>query len=206
MNAQLVTALLTGAFGLGGVLGGVTLTSRLSRRADQQRMTAEDQRRWLSDRRQLYAAYLALVVALFTDIERARALLSNDTTRPVPDDTLREIAESVTNIYLRCEGELGRALGEVQFLAEPKVAELAERTLWALYELNAFIDVAGPPFTEEFFSIFADYATKTDNLIQTMRNAMREELGIQEPIRAFPRPDDPGAALAELSRLLDNIA
>jgi hypothetical protein len=205
MNVQLVTALLTGAFGLGGVLGGATLTSRLSRRADQQRIAAEDQRRWLSDRRQLYAAYLALVVALLTEIERARALLSNDANRRVSDDTLREIAESVTNIYLRCEGEVGQALGEVQFLAEPNVAELAERTLWAIYELNAFIDVTRPPFTDEFFSIFADYAAKVDNLIQTMRNAMREELGIQEPIRMFPRPEDPGAALAELSRLLDNF-
>jgi hypothetical protein len=75
MTPGLTTALLTGAFGLGGVLGGVLLTSHFAQRADQRRIANEDERRWLADRRQVYARYLGIVTSMLRSIDSTSAFL-----------------------------------------------------------------------------------------------------------------------------------
>jgi hypothetical protein len=54
------TALVAGLFGLGGGLGGVLLSALTAKWSHSRTISAEDDRRWLVDRRTVYAAYLTL--------------------------------------------------------------------------------------------------------------------------------------------------
>ena len=183
MTSGLTTALLTGAFGLGGVLGGVLLTSHFAQRADQRRITSEDERRWLADRRQVYAHCLAVVTSMLRSIDGTSSLLGSKEKAAASDDE-STLKEDVFTFYQRWDEELQPVLGEVQLLAGPKVAELADRTSWALMELNGFID------SRQQFEIVTEYGFKTRHLLEAVRNAMRAEIGLTSPVRTFPMPED----------------
>jgi hypothetical protein len=183
VTSGLVTALLTGAFGLGGVLGGVLLTSHFAQRADQRRIISEDERRWLADRRQVYARYLAIVTSMLRSIDGTSSFLGSEEKAARPDDE-SILKEDVFTFYQRWDNELQPVLGEVQLLANPKVAELADRTSWALMELNGFID------SRQLFEIVTEYGFKTRYLLEAVRNAMRAEIGLTSSIQTFPMPKD----------------
>jgi len=183
MTPDLTTALLTGAFGLGGALGGVLLTSHFAQHADQRRITSEDERRWLADRRQVYAAYLAIVTSMLRSIDGTSSHLSSE-AKAVATDAESILNEDVSTFYDRWDDELQPALGEVQLLAGPTVAELADRTSWALMELNGFID------SRQMFETVMEYEFKTRYLLEGTRNAMRAEIGLTSPIKTFPMPKD----------------
>jgi len=178
--SDLVIPLLTGAFGLGGVLGGVLLTNHFSHRAEDRRVANDDERRWLADRRHAYAAYLRLVILMLRDVEGIICFLSHDGTEPISDEDEFQIKESLLKYYIRWDDELQPALGEVQLLAEPKLAELADRTSWVLMELGGFIEA------RHTFSSFTLFLNQTRALIDTCRNVMRSELGLTEPVKTFP--------------------
>jgi hypothetical protein len=184
MDSQLLTASLTGAFGLCGVLSGVLLSGRLARRTDQQRITNEDERRWLSDRRHAYATYLGLIVSMLKDLDKTSSFLSYDGTEPVKSEDEPIIAEDSLDFYTKWDDELQPVLGDVQLLASPRVAELADRTSWALMELNGMID------SQLTYDTVTKFSYKTRYLIDATRNAMRAELGLTDPIKTFPMPRD----------------
>ena len=184
MSTGLVTALLIGAFGLGGVLGGALLTSHFAQRADQRRITSEDERRWLTDRRHVYAQYLAMVTAMLRSIDGTAVFLTAKDRPTIPTEDEVILKEDVFEFYQRWDGELQPVLGEIQLLANPKVAELADRTSWALMELNGFIE------SRQQFETVYEYSLKTSHLLESVRNAMRTEIGLTRPIKTFPMPKD----------------
>lgn len=92
--------------------------------------------------------------------------------------------EEVLDFYTKWEDELQPVLGDVQLLASPGVAELADRTSWALMELNGLID------SRQTFGVVTEYGSKTRHLIDAIRNAMRAELGLTDPVKTFPMPRD----------------
>jgi hypothetical protein len=121
MTSALATALLTGAFGLGGIIGGALLTSHFAQRTDQRRIMSEDERRLLTDRRQVYARFFAMATSMLISIKDMA--VSKDVSK---------------SFFEQWENELRPVLGEIQLLADPKMAELAECAAWALMLLNEF--------------------------------------------------------------------
>lgn len=182
--------IVTGAFGLGGVMGGAILTSFLSRRADQRRVQAEDERRWLSDRRHAYAALLAIVTAMQESLEAASMFLSNRTGGPLPEDDATMLQEDVTKIGKRWDQELQPALSEVQLLAGKDVAELADRTSLALITFIVYLDTEAERRVEKSGDL-PEYSNGTHKLIDALRNAMRQELGVPGLVKTFPASEPP---------------
>jgi len=194
VTTDLLPALLTGAFGLGGVLGGVLLSGHVARRAEQQRIIADDAKRWQADRRHSYALNLSHIESMLTDIYGTSALLSYDGTKPIEEEDIPLLVEDVIELYDRWENELQPAVREIQLLAGVKVAESADRTSWALMELIGYLD------SKQTSQQVGEYSKRTQYLIQTTRNAMRAELGLADPVMSFPMPknwpwlpDDDGA-------------
>lgn len=174
--------IVTGLFGLGGVVGGVLLTSFLSRRSDQRRMSAEDDRRWLTDRRHAYAAYLAVVVKLLKEFDFVMTYLHATRGTPEPNVNDKVLANASAEFRKVLGRELQPALGEVQLLAKKNVAELADRVMWALLELAGLISGG------HLYDQVKEYRDKANQLLDVLRNAMREELGVPGPVRTFPMP------------------
>jgi hypothetical protein len=69
MDPGITTSLLAGGFGLGGVLSGALLSNYFALRTERRRTSNEDERRWLNDRRRLYAAYLGLAEAMHREVD-----------------------------------------------------------------------------------------------------------------------------------------
>jgi hypothetical protein len=72
MSANLGPQLLTGVF--------------LTRIHEKRRLNAEDNRRWLVDRRKIYATYLVLVESMLREIDGVGVFLSYDGTQPLSDE------------------------------------------------------------------------------------------------------------------------
>jgi hypothetical protein len=176
--------LITGAFGIGGVLGGVLLGAHFTRRTEQRRVANEDDRRWLADRRQVYARYLGLIGSMLKDIDGYSSFLSHDGTEPITKEDEAILVEEVRDFYARWDEELQPVLAEVQLLSSPAVAELADRTSWGLMELNGLTEA------RQTFQVVTEYGFKTRHLIEATRNGMRAELGLTAPVKTFPIPDD----------------
>jgi transposase-like protein len=71
---DLAPQIITGVFALGGGALGAGLTWLGSRANDKRRLAAEDDRRWLADRRKVYASYLGLAQSLQEEIDDAACL------------------------------------------------------------------------------------------------------------------------------------
>jgi len=82
----------------------------------------------------------------------------------------------VSNFYDRWDRELQPALSEVQLLTGKDVAKLADRTTWKLRDLNVLID------RDAELGVISKQAIEVRQLINTTRNAMRNELGVPEQI------------------------
>ena len=193
MTSGLTTALLTGAFGLGGVLGGVLLTSHFAQRADQRRIASEDQRRWLADRRQVYAHYLAIITSMLRSIHDTSGHLDGEMSVVVPSGEAI-LEKGVFDFQQRWDNELLPALSEVELLAEPKVAKLAYQVAWVLIQLNRWIE------SREKYEMVSEYEDKTHDLVDDVRNAVRAEIGLTSSvsriwkIEDWPFSDEPKAA------------
>ena len=79
------------------------------------------------------------------------------------------------------DDDLQPALGEVQLMASSSVADLADRVSGALMDLTSNIERRGS-FEEHYPAWF-----QTQDLIQVLRNAMREELGLPPVDADLPR-------------------
>jgi hypothetical protein len=80
MASDLAVALVSGCLALGGALSGVLLSNTFSRRTDRARLKAEDDRRWLTDRRSVYARFLGLSEAMLREIDGVAVFMSYDGT------------------------------------------------------------------------------------------------------------------------------
>lgn len=181
------TVVVAGLFGLGGGLGGVLLSALTAKWSHSRTLAAEDGRRWLVDRRAVYAAYLTLVEQMHREIDRLGvALRYDDDNPPLSTDDDEMIRDDLTDYLVKWEDELQPRLGEVQLLASPEVADLADRVAGAL------MDVTGPiELRWTFDKYFPDWF-RTQDLIVILRNAMRVELGL--PVGAadaYPARRDP---------------
>lgn len=177
VTPELTTALLTGFFALAGALGGVLLRDWVSRRADERRIAAEDARRWLGERRHIYAAYLGLAESL-NEIDRVALLTFDNGSDPLDEEEKRDL---LFDYFQRWEEEVQPSLGEVQLIATSAVTDLADRVSGTLMELTANIEARGS-FDDHYPAWF-----QARDLLQVLRNAMREELGLSPVEIQFPR-------------------
>ena len=85
------TALVAGLFGLCGGLGGVLLSALTAKWSHSRTIAAEDDRRWLNDRRAGHAAYLTLAEQMLREVDRIGVFLRYDDDKPplsVDDDEM----------------------------------------------------------------------------------------------------------------------
>lgn len=176
-------ALVAGAFALVGVLLGGAVNSFTAWR----QRVAEDKRRWLADRKTLYARYLGLVASMLQEIDSVAVFMRYDdagTSKPDPKD-LAMIDEGVFEFQQRWDSEIQPALGEVQLLASARVADLADRASGALLALTVYVNM-----TETFTAYYPTWFQALD-LSKVLRNEMRIELGLEQLADdSFPRDSD----------------
>lgn len=164
-------AVIAGSFALGGVL----LGGAVNYLAAWRQRVAEDKRRWLADRRSLYATYLGIAASKMQEIDSSATFLRHWPDDPMPNDEDQGFIYEGLHEYINgWETELQPALGEVQLLASDRVADLADRVSSALMELTFFLE-ADQAFTDYYPMWF-----QTQDLLGVLRNAMREELGLGE--------------------------
>ena len=181
MSVVWLTPVLTGSFALVGGLGGVVLSSYLASRTDEKRRANEDERRWLVDRRDLYAKYLSLIASMLKSIETASVFMPYDETKPITKEDEKLLNEEMFGLHDRWETEVQFMLGEVQLIALPKVADLADRASWALMVIMGDIDTP-----KTYREVNAAYY-RTLHLVESLRNAMRDELGLTNPVHTWPK-------------------
>jgi hypothetical protein len=164
-------AVIAGSFALGGVLLGGLVNSLAAWR---QRI-AEDKRRWLADRRSLYASYLGIVASKLQEIDSAAVFLRHWPHDPMPNEADRAVMKNGLREYFEgWDTEVQPALGEVQLLASDRVADLADRVSSALMEVTVYLE-QDDAFTEYYPTWF-----QAQDLLGVLRNAMRAELGLGE--------------------------
>ncbi len=174
-------ALVAGLFALGGVvLGGLINWLVLWRQR-----VAEDRRRWLSDRRTLYANYLGIASSMLQEIDSLAVFLRHWPADPMPSDEDRVLVkDGLTDYFVAWDGEVQPALGEVQLLASEKVADLADRVSTALIELTFYLE------TEDAFTEYYPTWFQSKDLVDLLRDAMRKELGLPELKHGFVRREE----------------
>lgn len=181
---DLVAPILTGAFALAGGLGGVLLTGAIARRNERRKLAADDERRWLSDRRQIYVRYLTLAQELHREVDSFAVFMSYDGRELIDDEDEDFIAEGLSGYFRRWDDELQPVLLEVQLMASPAVADLADRVSGALLEITVVVEKRGT-----FISYYPGWFQAQD-LLEVLRNAMRVELGLSEALSTAPHNRD----------------
>lgn len=179
-----VPSILTGCFTLVGGLGGILLTSLLNSWSGRQRQLADDQRRWLSDRRQIYARFLSLCEVLLREVDDVAAFMPYDDTQKISEEDKQIIHEGSLWMH-KLDEDLQSVLFEVQLMASPDVADLAERMSGALFE------VASEVSSDRMFVVYYPAWFQARDMLQVLRNGMRAELDLP-PLKGseFPRPRD----------------
>lgn len=109
---------------------------------------------------------------MLKEIDGVAVLLSYDGAEPISDGDEQLVRDGLFEYFVRWDDELQPALGEVELLASPHVADLADRVSGALMELTATVEMR-QPFTEHYPTWF-----QTQDLLEVLRNAMRVELGL----------------------------
>ena len=174
MSLEFSLAVLAGSFALAGVLGGSLLTALLSRFAETRRAKLEDERRWLTDRRAVYARYLGLCASMHHEIDTFAIFLPSSAEATVTDEDEGYIKRGAMDYWEKWENELQPLLGEVALIASPNVVDLADRVSGALGELTV------PVERREAFDEYYPMWFQTRDLIQVLRDSMRAELVLPE--------------------------
>lgn len=170
--SDLYVALVSGSIGIVGVIGGIWLTALTTKGAESRRLASEDQRRWQSERRSMYSAYLGYAEVLLRKVENVGVFLTYDEPGGLDLETEEIVQQGLLEYFEEWENTLQPALGEVQLLASPEVAELADRVSGALMECS------GPIEQRSSFTEYCPTWFQTRDLINVLRNAMRAELGL----------------------------
>lgn len=186
MDPQTSTALLTGGFTIAGGIAVAVLSALLGRFGEKRKVRAEDDRRWLVDRRVAYAKYLGLAEVMLREIDGIAVFLSYDGKAKISAEHEEMLSDGLFDYFVKWEESLQPLLGEVQLLAAGEVAELADRVSGALMEVTWRIEKRAP-FTAYYPAWF-----QAQDLLHVLRDAMRTELGLAAlgEITAGPREDD----------------
>jgi hypothetical protein len=186
MDPQTATALLTGGFTIAGGVAVAILSALLSRSNEFRKVKVEDDRRWLLDRRAIYAKYLGLAEVMLREIDGVAAFLSYDGANEISSEDEEFILQGLTDYFAKWDESLQPLLGEVQLLATGNVADLADRVSGALMEITWRIEKRAS-FTSYYPAWF-----QAQDLLQVLRDAMRTELGLPAlgSLTAGPRGDD----------------
>jgi hypothetical protein len=127
VTRDILLVLISGGLALGGIVIGHLLTARTSRAAEIDRREAEDARRWRSDRRAIYAKYLGLASVMLRDIDGI-GCLPYDGSQSLSAEDDEAIRELLFEYIVDWNEDLQPALGEVQLLASPEVADESSLT------------------------------------------------------------------------------
>ncbi|MGW1740593.1 hypothetical protein ACWCPQ_17485 [Nocardia sp. NPDC001965] len=172
-HAVSAVPLITGLCALAGALGGVLLSALTAKWSHNRTIAAEDSRRWLVDRRKVYAAYLTLAEQLMREIDGIGTFLRyDDDTPPLSSEDDEMIRSDLVDYLVKWDDELQPLLGEIQLLASPEVVDLADRVAGALMSVTGPIELR-----QTFGEYFPDWF-RTKDLIVLLRNSMRVELGL----------------------------
>jgi hypothetical protein len=187
VDAALVTGIAGFFGGAGGAVGARLIGGFIDNRSHDRSIRDEDARRWQHDRRVAYAAYLALANVMLREIDGvASPLPYSDESEPISASDDASVVEGLLGYFSKWDDELQPALGEVQLLASPEVADMADRVSGALMEITAPV--------EQRLS-FTDYHPdwlRAKELVVALTNVMRRELGLPEgAVEAFPARRDP---------------
>ena len=181
MTSELTTALIAGGFALIGAIAGVVLNARFGYSAERRRIEAEDERRWLADRKNAYARYLGMCTSMHQEIDRIAVFLRYDTdSASLPADDERHLSDALGEFLEAWEKELSPLLGEVALIASPKVVDLSDRVSGALLALTAPIE------TRDTFTSYYPAWFQAQDLIHVMRDEMRAEIGLAPVGEVFP--------------------
>lgn len=176
------TSVGTWLFSLGGVVIGVAVGHLSGRAADRRRFAAEDARRWLSERRALYARYLALVEGLQRSADDVACLLRDDDgSPPVDGDAARDIRERSNEWIGRWQDEVLPMLTEIELMASQQVSDLAARSSHGILAAIPQVQYLAPDRSQITPETYRDCWTTSQlagDLIAALRNAMRAELGL----------------------------
>lgn len=189
----LSTATTTWLLSLVAALLGSGATYLLSRAGDRRRLAAEDERRWLNDRRTLYARYLGLIERLERDADTIACFLPNDRHAPaMTEDDEQMVREMMIEWMERWDTELQPILSEMELLASPGVADLAARAahgVLAAVPQTQYLGSGRRTITPAFYSDHWPTQQRAQALRERLRNGMRAELGL-ELVPGRESPDD----------------
>lgn len=178
----MLAVVVAGGFGVIGTIVGVVMTTWLGRSAERRRLTAQDDRRWLADRRRFYSSFVVLSQSMLREIDSVAVFLSYRGDEEVADEDEALIAGGLMDYFARWDDQLQPALSDVQLMAGSEVADLADRVSGALMEITAVVEKRGP-----FVNYYAAWF-RTQDLLGVLRNAMRAELGLNDAIKEdYPR-------------------
>jgi hypothetical protein len=172
MDPQMSIALLTGGFTIAGGITVAMLSASLGRSGEKRKVKVEDDRRWLLDRRTVYAQYLGLAEVMLREIDRVAVSLSYDGKTTISRQDEEVLAEGLLDYFVKWEESLQPLLGEVQLLATRDVADLADRVSGALMEIT------GPVEKRSSFTTYYPAWFQSQDLLHVLRDAMRAELGL----------------------------
>ena len=166
---------------------GVLLGGVVNLLAAWRQRVADDKRRWLSDRRNLYARYLGLVASMLQGIHGVALQMRDKFNAELDDEKVSELLGNLFDYRVHWSPQLESALGEIQLLGGEGVVDLADRMSGALVELADKVGIGAQDTYEEFSPIWY----RALDLSKVLRNAMRRELRLvaldAEPA---PRPPD----------------
>lgn len=175
-----MTIVLTGVFGLFGVLSGALLTGLINARNDKVKRLAEASRQWTIDRRELYAKFTRRSESMLREVDGVGVFLGHNPGDVISDDDDEIIAEGLTRYMMTWDDELQGLLEEIQLVGSEQVVDLADRMSGALMALTAPIELR-----RSFVDYYPQWFMAKD-LLGILRNAMRAELGL--PVLAESDP------------------
>jgi hypothetical protein len=172
MDPQILTPLLTGGFTLAAGVVGAVLAGVFARLGQKRGYQAEIDRQWITDRRAVYARYLALAEVMHREIDSIACFLSCDGKDKVKQEDDDLISEGLIDYFATWEDDLQPLLGELQLVASRNVADLADRVSGALMEMTRFLEL------RQAFTSYYPVWFQAQDLIHVLRNEMRVELGL----------------------------
>jgi hypothetical protein len=188
----LSTVTTTWLLSVAAALLGSAATYLLSRSGDRRRLAAEDERRWLNDRRALYARFLGLVERLERDADSIACFLPHDEDAPAMEDDDERLVREMSQEWMeRWDTELQPLLSEMELLATPRVADMAARAAHGVLTAVPQPQYLGPGESRITPAVYSDHwptQQMATGLRELLRNEMRAELGL-DPV-SNQSPDD----------------